>query len=141
MNNVDYFIDELGRLPHNGTHLNWFIEPDYDKAVVKITMKDRTRKPIKTKTQMCSFEEIMAMVEPRLAARAIIEKMYYDFGEHIIDEKLLISPEEALKRLKELSEDLSRGWVDIYGPEGGSDELVIEALEVAIASLKEKING
>ena len=46
------------------------------------------------------FEEIMAMVEPRLAAKSIIEKMYYDFGEHIVDKKLLISPEEALKRLK-----------------------------------------
>lgn len=138
MTNVDYFIDELGRLPHNGAHLIWFVEPDYDKEVVKITMKDRTRKPVRVKLQMCPFEDIMAMVEPRLAAKSIIEKMYYDFGEHIVDKKLLISPEEALKRLKELSEDLNLGWVDIYSPEGGADELVIEALDVAIACLEEK---
>lgn len=138
MTNVDYFIDELGRLPHNGAHLTWFVEADYDKEVVKITMKDRTRKPVRVKTQKCPFEDIMAMVEPRLAAKSIIEKMYYDFGEHIIDEKLLISPEEALRRLKELSEDLSHGFVEIYEPEGGSDELVIEALDVAIACLEEK---
>jgi hypothetical protein len=62
--------------------------------------------------------------------------MYYDFGEHIIDEKLLISPEEALNRLKELSEDLSRGWVDIYA--NNADEEIIEALSVAIACLEEK---
>lgn len=138
MTNIDYFIDELGRLPHNGIHLTWFTDVDYDEEAVKITMKDRTRKPVRAKVQLCPFEEIMAMVEPRLAAKSIIEKMYYDFGEYIVDKKLLISPEEALKRLKELSEDLGLGWVDIYGPEGGSDELVIEALDVAIACLEEK---
>lgn len=136
MTNVDYFIDELGRLPHNGTHLIWFVETDYDEEVVKITMMDRTRKPARAKVQQCPFEDIMAMVEPRLAAKSIIEKMYYDFGEHIIDRKLLISPEEALKRLKELSEDLSRGWVDICAD--NADEDVIEALDVAIACLEEK---
>lgn len=141
MTNIDYFLDELGRLPHNGIHLTWFTDVDYDKEAVKITMKDRTRKPARAKVQLCPFEDIMAMVEPRLAAKSIIEKMYYDFGEHIVDKKLLISPEEALKRLKELSEDLSLGWVDIYGPEGGSDELVIEALDVAIACLEEKCHG
>ena len=138
MTNIDYFIDELGRLPHNGIHLTWFVDVDYDKAAVEITMKDRTRKPVRTKTQLCPFGDIMAMAEPRLAAKSIIEKMYYDFGEHIVDKKLLISPEEALKRLKELSEDLSLGWVDIYSSEGGTDELVIEALDIAIACLEEK---
>ena len=49
-----------------------------------------------------------------------------------------MSPDEALKRLKELSADLSVGWIDIYEPEGGADEIVMEALEVAIAALEEK---
>lgn len=52
----------------------------------------------------------------------------------------MMSPDEALKRLKELSEDLRLGWVDIYEPEGGADEIVVEALEVAIECLEEK-NG
>ena len=50
----------------------------------------------------------------------------------------MMSPDEALKRLKELSEDLEIGWVDIYEPEGGADEIVMEALGVAIAALEEK---
>ena len=50
----------------------------------------------------------------------------------------MVSPDEALKYLKELHEDLENGWVDIYEPEGGSDELIIEALSVAITCLKEK---
>ena len=50
----------------------------------------------------------------------------------------MMSLDEALKRLKELSEDLRLGWVDIYEPAGGADEIVIEALEVAIAALEEK---
>ena len=139
MTNVDIFIDELGKLPHdNGSNLKWWVVPDYDKRVVKIVMRDRTCKPTKTKAQFCSFDDIYAMPDPRYGAALAIENMYYDFGEHIVDKKLLISPEEALKRLKELSEDLSFGWVDIYDPEGGSDELVIEALDVAIACLEEK---
>lgn len=60
-----------------------------------------------------------------------------NFGEpYCLDKKLLISPEEALKRIKELSEDLSRGWVDIYAD--NADEEIIEALSVAIACLEEK---
>lgn len=114
MTNVDIFIDELGRLAHDGIRLTWFVDVDYDKAAVKITMKDRTRKPVRALVRLCPFEEIMAMVEPRLAAKSMIEKMYYDFGEYIIDKKLLISPEEALERLKELSEDLSLGWGEFY---------------------------
>lgn len=50
----------------------------------------------------------------------------------------MMSPDEALKRLKELREDLELGWVDIYEPAGGADEIVIEALKVAIACLEEK---
>ena len=137
MTNIDYFVDELGRLPHNGIHLTWFVDVDYDKEIVKITMKDRTRKPARAKVQLCPFEDIMAMVEPRLAAKSIIEKMYYDFGEHIVDKKLLISPEEALKRLKELSEDISLGWVYVRIRDN-ADEEIIEALDVAIACLEEK---
>ena len=139
MTNVEIFIDELGKLPHdNGSNLTWWVTTDPNKRAVKIVMKDRTRKPVKTKAQLCSFDDIYAMSDPRYGASLAIENMYYDFGEHIIDRKLLITPEEALKRLKELSEDLSRGWVDIYEPEGGSDELIVEALDVAIACLKEK---
>ena len=53
----------------------------------------------------------------------------------------MMSPEEALKYLKELREDLENGWVDIYEPEGGADEIVIEALIVVIAALEEKCHG
>lgn len=132
MTNIDYFVDELGRLPHNGAHLFWFVETDYDKAVVKITMKDRTRKPARAKIQLCPFEDIMAMVEPRLAAKSIIEKMYYDFGEHIVDQKLLMSQEEAADILRKYAKDFeeSGAWVDI------DDEDLITALNVAIKCLE-----
>lgn len=135
MTNVDYFIDELGRLPHNGAHLIWFVEPDYDEEVVKITMKDRTRKPVRVEVQMCPFEDIMAMVEPRLAAKSIIEKMYYDFGEHIIDKKLLMSPEEAADILRKYAKEFeeSGSWVDI------DDVDFITALNVAIKCLEVKL--
>lgn len=131
MNNVDIFIDELGRLAHNGIHLTWFVDVDYDKAAVKITMKDRTRKPVRVKTQKCPFEDIMAMVEPRLAAKSIIEKMYYDFGEHIIDKKLLMSPDEAAGILREFAKDFEEcsSW-DI------EDDTLIAALKVAINCLE-----
>ena len=131
MTNVDYFIDELGRLPHNGTHLIWFIEPDYDNKVVKITMKDRTRKPVRVKVQECPFEDILAMVEPRLAAKSIIKNMYYDFGEHIIDEKLLMSPDEAAGILREFAKDFEEcGAWDI------DDATIVTALKVAIKCLE-----
>lgn len=132
MTNVDIFIDELGRLPHNGTHLIWFIEPDYDNEVVKITMKDHTRKPVRVKVQECPFEDIMAMVEPRLAAKSIIEKMYYDFGEHIIDRKLLMSPDEAASILRKYVKEFEEcgAWVDI------DDVDLITALNVAIKCLE-----
>ena len=131
MTNVDYFIDELGRLPHNGIHLTWFVDVDYDKEIVKITMKDRTRKPVRVKTQKCPFEDILAMVEPRLAAKSIIEKMYYDFGEHIIDKKLLMSPDQAAGVLREFAKDFEEcgGW-DI------EDDVLIAALKVAIKCLE-----
>lgn len=132
MNNVDIFIEELGKLPHNGTHLIWFVETDYDEGVVKITMKDRTRKPVRTKVQKCPFEDIMAMVEPRLAAKSIIEKMYYDFGEHIVNKKLLMSPDEAAGILREFAKDFEEcgAWVNI------SDVDLITALNVAIKCLE-----
>lgn len=50
----------------------------------------------------------------------------------------MMGPDEALKNLKELREDLENGWIDIYEPAGGADEIVIEALEVTIAALEEK---
>ena len=131
MTNVDYFIDELGRLPHNGTHLIWFVEPNYDEEVVKITMKDRTRKPVRVKVQKCLFEDILAMVEPRLAAKSIIEKMYYDFGEHIVDKKLLMSPDEAAGILREFAKDFEEcGAWDI------EDDALVTALKVAIKCLE-----
>lgn len=50
----------------------------------------------------------------------------------------MMSPDKALNYLKELRNDLENGWIDIYEPAGGADEIVIEALEVAIAALEEK---
>lgn len=50
----------------------------------------------------------------------------------------MMSPDKALKNLKELREDLELGWVDIYEPEGGADEIIVEALNVAIECLEEK---
>lgn len=131
MTNIDYFLDELGRLPRNGIHLTWFVDVDYDKEIVKITMKDRTRKPVRAKVQLCPFEEIMAMVEPRLAAKSIIEKMYYDFGEHIIDEKLLMSPDEAADILRKFAKEFEE-----WGDWDIADDALITALNVAIKCLE-----
>lgn len=50
----------------------------------------------------------------------------------------MMSPDEALKNLKELREDLENGWIDIYEPAGGADEIIVEALNVAIECLEEK---
>jgi len=132
MTNVEIFIDELGKLPHdNGNNLKWAVETDYDKRVVKIVMRDRTRKPVRVKTQKCPFEDIMAMVEPRLAAKSIIEKMYYDFGEHIVDKKLLMSPDEAAGILREFAKDFEEcGAWDI------EDDALVTALKVAIKCLE-----
>ncbi len=48
----------------------------------------------------------------------------------------MMSPDEALKNLKELREDLELGWTDIYGDNADVD--IEEALVVAIACLEEK---
>lgn len=132
MTEVDIFIDELGRLPHsNEDNLTWFVDTDYSKRVVKIVMKDRTRKPVKTMAKFISFDDIYAMNDPRGCAALIIKNMYYDFGEHIIDEKLLMSTDEAAGILKEFAKDFeeSGGWnID--------DAVLITALKVAIKCLE-----
>lgn len=48
----------------------------------------------------------------------------------------MMSPDEALKHLKELREDLEIGWVNIYADNVDVD--IEEALIVAIACLEEK---
>ena len=50
----------------------------------------------------------------------------------------MMSPDKALNYLKELRNDLENGWIDIYEPEGGADEIIVEALNVAIECLEEK---
>lgn len=132
MTNVDIFIDELGKLPHdNGSNLTWFVETDYDKRVVKIVMKDRTRKPTKTMVQLCPFDDIYAMPDPRGYAALIIENMYYDSGEHIIDEKLLMSLDEAAGILREFAKDFEE-----YGAWDIDDDVLVTALKVAIKCLE-----
>lgn len=132
MTNVDIFIDELGKLPHdNGSNLTWFVETDYNKRVVKIVMKDRARKPTKTKAQFCSFDDIYGFPDPRGAAALVIENMYYDFGEHVIDEKLLMSPDQAAGILREFAKDFEEcGALNI------SDEDLVTALKVAIKCME-----
>lgn len=132
MTNIDIFIDELGKLPHdNGSNLTWFVETDYDERRVKIVMKDRTRKPVKTISKICPFEDIMAMVDPRWTAAVVIENMYYEFGEHIIDKKLLMSPDEAAGVLREFAKDFEEcGAWDI------EDDVLVTALKVAIKCLE-----
>lgn len=132
MTNVDIFIDELGKLPHsNEDNLTWFVETDPINRVVKILMKDRTRKPTKTMVQLCPFDDIYAMPDPRGYAALIIGNMYYDFGEHIIDKKLLMSTDEAAGILREFAKDFEEcgGW-DI------SDEDLVTALKVAIKCME-----
>lgn len=132
MTNVDMFIDELGKLPHdNGSNLTWFVETDYDKRVVKIVMKDRTRKPTKTKVQICSFDDIYEFPDPRGGAALVIENMYYDFGEHIVDKKLLMSLDQAAGILREFTKDFEEcsSW-DI------EDDVLVAALKVAIKCLE-----
>ena len=76
MTNVDIFIDELGKLPHdNGSNLTWWVATDPDKREVKIVMKDRTHKPTKTKARFCPFDDIYAMPDPRRQAALVIEDM------------------------------------------------------------------
>ena len=132
MTNIEIFLDELGKLPHdNGSNLKWFVETDYDKRAVKIVMRDRTRKPVKTKAQFCYFDDIYAMPDPRYGAALAIKKMYYDFGEHIIDEKLLMSPDEAAGILREFTKDFEEcGAWDI------DDTTLVTALKVAIKCLE-----
>lgn len=132
MTNVDIFIDELGKLPHdNGSNLVWYFDTDYELGRVKILMRDRTRKPVKGLARLCLFEDIMAMPDPRGYAALIIEKMYYDFGEYIIDKKLLMSPDEAAGILREFAKDFEEcsSW-DI------EDDTLIAALKVAINCLE-----
>lgn len=132
MTNVDIFIDELGKLPHdNGSNLTWWVTTDYDKRVVKIVMKDRTRKPTKTKAQFCSFDDIYAMPDPRYCAALVIENMYYDFGEHIVDKKLLMSPDQAAGILREFAKDFEE-----CGAWNISDEDLVTALKVAIKCME-----
>ena len=135
MTNVDIFIDELGKLPHdNGSNLTWFVETDYDKRVVEIVMKDRTRKPVKTKAQFCSFDDIYAMPDPRYGAALAIEKMYYEFGEHIIDKKLLMSPDEAAGILRKYVKEFEEGGY--WDPLDINDEDLVTAINVAIKCLE-----
>lgn len=132
MTEVDIFIDELGRLPHsNEDNLTWFVETDYSKRAVKIVMKNRTRKPVKTMAKFISFDDIYAMNDPRKWAALIVKNMYYDFGEHIIDEKLLMSTDEAAGILKEFAKDFEElgGW-------NADDAVLITALKVAIKCLE-----
>lgn len=87
MTNVDIFIDELGKLPHeNGSNLTWFVETDYSKRVVKIVMKDRARKPVKTRAKFCSFDDIYALPDPRGCAAIVIENMYLNFEKLTIEQ-------------------------------------------------------
>lgn len=133
MTNVDIFIDELGKLPHeNGSNLTWFVETDYVKRVVKIVMKDHARKPVKTRAKFCSFDDIYALPDPRGCAAIVIENMYLDFGEHIIDRNLLMSPDEAAGILRKFVKDFEEcgAWVDI------DDGDLITALNVAIKCLE-----
>ena len=132
MTNVDIFLDELGKLPHdNGSNLTWFVETDPINRVVKIMMRDRTRKPVKSRAQLCSFDDIYAMPDPRYGAALAIKNMYYDFGEHIIDEKLLMSPDEAAGILREFAKDFEEcGAWDI------DDADLVTALKVAIKCLE-----
>lgn len=137
MTNVDIFIDELRKLPHdNGSNLIWFVETDHDKRVVKIVMKDRTSRPTKTKALFYSFDDIYEMPDPRYGAALAIENMYYDFGEHIVDKSLLMSPDEAAGILREFTKDLEEcGSWDFVG--NSIDEAaLITALKVAIKCLE-----
>ena len=132
MTNVDIFIDELGKLPHdNGSNLTWFVETDPINRVVKIMMRDHTRKPVKTMANFCPFEDIYAMPDPRRCAALIIEDMYYDFGEHIIDKKLLMSPDEAAGILREFAKDFEE-----CGSWSIEDDVLVTALKVAIECLE-----
>lgn len=132
MTNVDIFIDELGKLPHdNGSKLNWYFDTDYELMRITILIRDKTQKPVKALKRMLLFEEIMAAQDPRGLAAMVIEKMYYDFGEHIIDEKLLMSPDKAAGILREFTKDFEEcsSW-DI------EDDVLITALKVAIKCLE-----
>ena len=142
MNKVDAYIRALDKIPkdNNGLDLVWcygLAHTDEGEGI-RITMQNRWAKPPLTYQRFIPSDYIYAMDDPESAAANMIELMYEEYGKNNNVEKLLMSPDEALKFLKELREDLEFGWVDIYGPEGGADEIVAEALKVAIECLKEK---
>ena len=99
-----------------------------------IVMKDRTRKPVKMVAKFCSFDDIYATPDPSRYAAFVIQNMYYDFGEHIIDKELLMSPDEAASILREFTKDFEE-----YGAWDIEDDVLITALKVAINCLEVKI--
>lgn len=127
MTNVDIFIEELGRLPHdNGSNLVWYFDTDYELGRVKILMRDRTRKPVRALVRLCLFEDIMAMPDPRGTAALIIEDMYDDFGKH------MMSPEQAIEVLRSLQD-----WLYFSSMNGGT-RIQRGAIDIAITCLEEK---
>lgn len=57
--------------------------------------------------------------------------MYYDFGEHIVDKKLLMSPDQAAGILREFVKDFEE-----CGAWNISDEDLVTALKVAIKCME-----
>lgn len=141
MDNVDKYMDALGRLPKdNGRDLAWCYRLAYgaEGEGIRITMQNRWTRPPVTYQRFIPSNYIYAMDDPESAAAKMIENLYEETGEHIIDEKLLMSPDEAAGILRQFTKDFEECGAWDYEPAGGADEILIEALEVAIAALEEK---
>ena len=135
MDKVDKYVAALGRLrKDNGLNLAW----DYcliykpGNEGIRVTMQNRWAKPPVTHQHFIPVDHIYEMDDPESAAAKLIENMYLDFGEHIIDKKLLMSPDEAAGILREFVKDFEEcgAWVDI------DDGDLITALNVAIKCLE-----
>ena len=134
MDKVDKYMGALGRLPdNNGRDLVWcygLAHTDEGEGI-RITMQNRWAKPPVTHQHFIPSEHIYEMDDPESAAAKLIENMYLDFGEHIDDEKPLMSPDEAAGILREFAKDFEeRGAWDI------EDDVLVTALKVAIKCLE-----
>lgn len=134
MDNVDKYIDALGRLPKdNGWDLAWRYGLAYgdEGEGIRITMQNRWTRPPVTYQRFIPSSYIHAMDDPESAAAKMIENLYEEVEERSNAEKLLMSPDEAAGILREFTKDFKEcGAWDI------DDATLIKALKVAIKSLE-----
>lgn len=134
MDNVDKYMDALGRLPKdNGRDLAWCYGLVYgdEGEGIRITMQNRWTRPPVAYQRFIPSNYIHAMDDPESAAAKMIENLYEEVEERRNAEKLLMSPDEAASILREFAKDFEEcGAWDI------DDATLVTALKVAIKCLE-----